>query len=344
MSVFLAAALRDLRTLTAIVLVAGPVAGQPQARIERLDDALDSILEPDVAIEKVADGFAFVEGPVWVPRDGGYLLFSDIPGNRVHRLGADGDVRVEIETVTPDPSPSGGIGGSNGLVLAPNGDVILCEHGNRRVARLTPDGERLTVVERFQGKRLNSPNDLVFDRSGAAYFTDPSYGLPQQRVGKELEWNGIYHLTFADDGTAASIRLLSKEMENPNGIGLSPDGSTLYVANSHPSKRHWMSFPVNDEGRLGRGTVLFDASELDDPGVPDGFAVDEHGNLWASGPGGVLVLSPEGRHLGTVRLPELPANAAFGDADGKTLYVTARTGLYRVRTKVRGLVFVNRDR
>ncbi len=325
----------------AALLLAGATFAQ-ETGVESLHSSLTDLVDPAAQVEKVASGFTFIEGPVWVPRDGGYLLFSDIPQNKVHRL-QDGTVRVEIAEVTPDPSPSGGVGGSNGLMLAPNGDVILCEHGNRRVARLHRDGARSTVVERFEGKRLNSPNDIVFDRSGAAYFTDPSYGLPQQTVGKELDWNGVYRITLGDNGRARSIQLLEKGMSNPNGVGLSPDEKTLYVANSNITQRHWMKFPVQSDGSLGEGTVLFDATSSPRPGVPDGFTVDVQGNLWASGPGGILVISPEGQHLGTVLTPELPANAAFGGNDGSVLYMTARSSLYKIQTKTRGLVFAKRE-
>jgi gluconolactonase len=306
---------------------------------------LEALIAPGAEVETVAEGFTFIEGPVWVPAsEGSYLLFSDIPANRVQRYLPSGDettrISVFLDPVTPDDSPAGGVGGSNGLALDLEGRLILCEHGNRRVARMEADGSRTTLAERFEGKRLNSPNDIVFRSSGDAYFTDPSYGLTGQTEGKELEWNGIYRLRHASGKSASdtpAVELMSKEVELPNGIGLSPDEKTLYVANSSQRDRLWYAFPVSEDGRLGPGRVHFDGSQLSGPGVPDGFAVDERGNLWASGPGGIVVISPEGKHLGTVSVPEVPANAGFGGDDGKTLFITARTGLYSLRTNVRGL-------
>jgi gluconolactonase len=303
------------------------------ALVHRHDPALDALVDSAATVEKVATGMGFVEGPVWVPdSQGSYLLFSDIPANKVWRLDGSDRVSAFIDPVTPADSPAGGTGGSNGLALDLEGRVVLCEHGNRRVARLEADGSRTTLAERYQGKRLNSPNDIVYHSSGSAYFTDPTYGVPDTKL-RELDWAGIYRLRA--DG---SVDLLSTDLENPNGIGLSPDEKTLYVANSHPTKRLWMAYPVADDGTLGDGRVHFDGSSLEARGVPDGFAVDERGNIWASGPGGIVVIDPSGKHLGTIELPEQPANAGFG-GDGSMLYATARTSLYRVPLKVRGLRF-----
>lgn len=309
------------------------VTGGGQGAVERLDPALDALIDLSATIEKVGGGFGFVEGPAWVPSaDGSYLLFSDIPENKVRRLDADGTFSVALDPVTPPDSPAGGTGGSNGLALDLEGQVILCEHGNRRIARLESDGTRTTLADRYEGKRLNSPNDIVFHSSGSAYFTDPTYGVPDKSL-REVEWAGIYRLS--KDG---KVELLDKGLANPNGIGLSPDEKTLYVANSHPVRRIWMAYPIEADGSTGQGRVHFDGSSIKAQGVPDGFAVDEKGNIWASGPGGIVVIDPTGKHIGTVKVPEQPANAGFGD-DGRTLYMTARTGLYRVKLKVRGLRF-----
>lgn len=305
--------------------------------IERLDPDLDALIAPDAAIEKVADGFTFIEGPVWVSdAEPPHLLFSDIPQNKVLQYTPDIEppVSVFLDPVMADDAETGGVGGSNGLMLDPSGKLVLCEHGNRRVARLEDDGTRSVLAERYQGKRLNSPNDIIFRTDGWAYFTDPPYGLPEQDEdpNKELDSNGVYLL-----GPEGEIELVANGQTRPNGIGLSPDEQTLYVANSDASQAMWMAYPVQGDRKLGEGKTFVDASS-EDPGVPDGLAVDELGNVFGTGPGGVWVLSPDGRHLGTLRTAELPANAGFGD-DGRTLYITARTGLYRLRLEVSGLRF-----
>ena len=301
-------------------------------KIVRLDPALDELLDADAVVEKIADGFQFIEGPVWVGgADDGFVLFSDIPANKVYQWSEKLGTSVFLEEVLAPDAGTGATGGSNGLALDLQGRLVLCEHGNRRVARIEVDGSRITLADRYDGKRLNSPNDIVFHSNGSAYFTDPPYGLPQQDDDprKELAWQGIYRLD--PDGT---VTLLAQQ-SRPNGIGLSPDERTLYVANSDIEDPVWRRYDVKDDGSLGEPSVLFDGSTVGDPGVPDGLTIDEHGNLWATGQGGVLVISPDGRHLGTVQPDELPANAGFGN-DGRTLYMTARTGLYRVRTKVSG--------
>ncbi|MCY3810892.1 MAG: SMP-30/gluconolactonase/LRE family protein, partial [Gammaproteobacteria bacterium] len=272
-----------------------------------------------------------IEGPVWVGgADDGHLLFSDIPEDTVYRWSESEGTTVFLNPVFLPELETNGVGGSNGLTLDLEDRLVLCEHGNRRVARIEADGSRVTLADRYDGKRLNSPNDIVYHSSGAAFFTDPPYGLASPDAG-ELGFQGIYRLDA--DGT---VTLLADGMSRPNGIGLSPDETTLYVANSDV-ERVWMAYPVTDDLKVGEGRVLLDLSASEDPGAPDGFAVDTQGNIWASGPGGVVVISPEGDHLGTVRTPELPANAAFGN-DGHTLYMTARTGLYRIDTLVRGLM------
>lgn len=301
--------------------------------IVRLDPAFDQLVPSDAVVEKVASGFQFIEGPVWMS---GRLLFSDIPANTIFSWSEIDGANVFLQPVLPDNSTSGGTGGSNGLALDPEGRLIICEHGNRRIARMENDGSRTTLADSYHEGRLNSPNDIVFHSTGAAFFTDPPYGLPGQddSSAKEQPHNGVYRLDV--DGT---VTLLAAGQTRPNGIGLSPDERTLYVANSDGApNRLWMSYPVLDDLSLGEGRVFFDASAMEQPGAPDGLTLDQSGNLYATGPGGVMVFSAEGRHLGTIATNELPANAGWGD-DGKTLYITARTSLYRIKLNATGLVY-----
>ena len=294
--------------------------------IERIDPALDDLFSTDAVIEHLADGFAFAEGPVWVTRGGPFLLFSDIPGNRIVKWAPDGTVSDYLNPVFEGDYAEGAFVGSNGITVDPNGDVVIAEHHGRRIARLASDGGRSTVVDSYDGQRLNSPNDLAYKSDGSLYFTDPPYGLPSPE-DRELEVNGIYRL--GTDGTLTRLG----EQAGPNGIAFSPDEARLYVADS--AENIWMVYDVADDGTLGDGTMFFDATSVDESGAADGLKVDDRGNLWATGPGGVWVFAPDGRHLGTIKPDEVPANVAWGD-DGRTLYMTARTGLYRVQTLVSG--------
>ena len=251
----------------------------------------------------------------------------------MYQWSAGEGTKIFLRPVLLEGSVSGGVGGSNGLILDPQGRLVLCEHGNRRIARLNADGSLTTLADRYDGKRLNSPNDIVFHSSGAAFFTDPPYGLEggDDSPAKELLHNGVYRLDA--DGT---VTLLSADQTRPNGIGLSPDERTLYVANSDdPPRRLWMSYPVLDDLTLGEGTVFLDANHLSETGLPDGLTLDRNGNVGATGPGGVLVISPEGKHLSTIAPNERPANAGWGD-DGSTLYMSAHSSLYRIRLHASG--------
>ena len=301
--------------------------------VERLDPALDALLAPGAAMEKLADGFAWSEGPVWVAAQS-QLLFSDVPENRVYRWKGGEGIAVFL-------APSGFTGkeyngrerGSNGLTLDRGGRLVLCQHGDRRVARLAADGKSFeTLADRFEGRRFSSPNDLCFDRAGNLYFTDPPYGLPLD-TKPEIEFNGVYRL-----GTDGQLTVISREMDRPNGIALSPDERTLYVGSTHGPKPIIMAFDLKADGAVAASRVFFDATNLiartKREGGFDGLKIDTRGNLWTTGPGGLLVLSPAGKHLGSLLTGQPTANCAFGGADGKTLFITSGKLLLRIKTNV----------
>jgi gluconolactonase len=307
-------------------------------QIERKDPRFDKLVPKNAHMEQLAEGFEWSEGPVWI-KDGGYLLFSDIPRNSVMKW-KDG------EGITLFMKPSGYTGvvdygrepGSNGLSLDPQGRVVFCEHGDRRVSRLEKDGGKKTLVDSYQGKRLNSPNDVTFKSNGDMYFTDPPYGLPKNfdDPRRELAFCGVYRL--AKDG---QLTLLTKEMTRPNGIAFSPDERTLYVAQSDPEAAIWKAFEVASDGTLGKSRILFDATawaKAGKKGLPDGMKVDVAGNLFATGPGGVHVFAADGTHLGTFDTDQPTANCGWGD-DGSTLYITANNFLVRVKLDTKGKGF-----
>jgi len=306
--------------------------------IERNDPRFDKLIPRDAVLQILAGGFDWSEGPVWIPRDGGYLLCSDIPKNSIIKWQEGKGKSVFLK-------PSGYTGssdrlrepGSNGLTLDSEGRLVVCDHGERRVYRLEQDGKtKTTLADRYEGKRFNSPNDLVFKSNGDLYFTDPPYGLmvkgSDDLPGRELDFCGVYRL--ARDGT---LTLLTKEMSRPNGIAFSLDEKILYIANSDPEKAVWMAFEVKEDGTLGKGRVFFDATKWvgTKKGLPDGMKVDRDGNLFATGPGGVLVFAPDGSHLGTIATGVPTANCAWGN-DGSVLYVTADKNLCRIKTLTNG--------
>jgi gluconolactonase len=297
------------------------------------DPALKAIVPAEARIEKLSSGFIFTEGPVWVKEGGEALLFSDIPNNRIMKWTPDGQVSElrKPSGYTGSAAPEGAYIGSNGLTLDKEGRLIICEHGDRRVTRLEKDGKLTVLAEKYQGKRLNSPNDAVYKSDGSLYFTDPPYGLFDEKA-KELDFQGIYRLL-----PNGKLELLNKELTRPNGLAFSPDEKTLYVANSDPARKIWMAYDVAANGTLSNGRVFFDVTAEAEEGLPDGLKVDTQGNVYCTGPGGVWIFSPEGKHLGTIKPTEVPANCHWGDADGKTLYMTARKGLYRIRLNVAGL-------
>lgn len=301
--------------------------------VVRLDPALDSLIAPSAEIEVLAEGFDWAEGPLWIPA-GGFILFSDVPTNRIYRWkeGEGHQVWLEPSGYTGE-IPRGGEPGSNGLLLDPNGQLVLCQHGDRRVARLdaplmAPESAFSTIADRFEGKRFNSPNDVVRHSSGSLYFTDPPYGLEEgsEDPNRELDFAGVFRI--APDG---AVSLLTTELSRPNGIALSPDEQTLYVANSDPERALWMAYDLKSDGPIDNGRVFFDATPWvpERQGLPDGLKVDRRGNLFATGPGGVLVFSAAGSHLGTIRTTQATANCAIGD-DGRSLYMTADKYLLRI--------------
>jgi len=310
----------------------GAPAAMP-ARVVRLDPALDRILPRGATIEKLAGGFQFVEGPVWHPD--GYLLFSDPNANTIYRWTAEGSVSVFR---THSGYTGIDIGeyhqpGSNGLTLDRKGLLTINEHGNRRVTRLERTGKLTVLADRYDGKRLNSPNDLVYRSDGILYFTDPPFGLPEafQDPAKELGFSGVY---MVKDG---KVTLLTRELSGPNGIAFSPDERYLYVDNWDLARKVLMRYPVNPDGTIGHGQVFHDFTPEREPVALDGIKVDQEGNVYVSAPGGVWILSPEGKALGRIVPPEHDANFAFGDSDGRSLYLTASTGLYRIRVGVPGI-------
>jgi gluconolactonase len=295
--------------------------------IERLDPSLEALLPADTKVEALAAGFDWSEGPVWMA---GTLAFSDVPQNTVFRWqeGATAATPMLKPSGSTDPSNKQG---SNGLALDSKGALILCQHGDRCIARLEKDGSFTKLASTYEGKRFNSPNDLCIASDGTIYFTDPPYGLAKG-TKPELDFHGIYRLT--PDG---KVTALVKNVQWPNGIALSPDQKTLYVAVSDRQQPRVMAFGL--DGQQGR--IVFDASPLksaERKGGCDGMKVDQQGNIWTTGPGGVLILSPDGRHLGSILTGQATANCAFGD-DGSTLYVTADAYLLRVKTKSKGTGF-----
>jgi gluconolactonase len=298
----------------------------------RLDPALDEIVARAAKIEKLASGFGFTEGPVW-SRDG-YLLFSDPNNNHIYRWNPDGQVSVYR---TKSGYAGMDIGeykqpGSNGLAFDREGRLTIAEHGRRRISRVEKNGVVTVLADRYEGKRLNSPNDLVYKSDGSLYFTDPPFGLPRvfDDGRKELPYSGVFRWS---DG---KLQLLATDLTGPNGIAFSLDEKFLYVANWDTSRKVVMRYEVAADGTLAGGSVFFDMTLAAGEEALDGVKVDQRGNLFVSGPGGVWIISADGRHIGTIRPPELPANMAWGDADGRTLYMTGRSSVYRIRLKIPG--------
>jgi len=304
-------------------------------RIERLDPRFDRLIPPGAVLEVVSIGHAWTEGPLWDARDGS-LVFSDVPRNVVLRWSE----RTGISTFLRASGYSGTRRfagrepGSNGLTFDRAGRLVLCQHGERRIARLERDGRFTVLADRYQGKRLNSPNDLVYGAHGDLYFTDPPFGLPKSfdDPAKELPFQGVYRLTA--DG---ALTLLTRELEAPNGIGFSPDGTRLYVSNAVNARPIWMVYPVAADGQLGPGREFANARAWvrQGEGVPDGLKVDRDGNVFAAGPGGIHVFAPDGTRLGRIETSVPTGNLAWG-GDGSVLYVAANHWIARIRTTTHG--------
>jgi gluconolactonase len=322
----------------AAIMAAAHAADPAPGTIIRLDPQLDRLIPKDAKLEKIADGLAWVEGPLW-NRQGGYLLFSDIPNNSIMKWqpGEGASLFLKPSGYTGSIPFPGREPGSNGLTYDAQGRLVLAEHGDRRVARVNADGKKTTLAERYQGKRLNSPNDVVFKSNGDLYFTDPPFGLPKtfDDPAKELPFQGVYRLK-----PSGELTLLTKDFKAPNGIAFSPDERTLYVTDVDPKRSAWLAFEVKDDGTLGNSRVLLDVTGAAGPGkgAPDGLKVDQRGNLFGAGPGGVYVISPDGKHLGTIVTGTPTGNVAWGD-DGATLYITASTAVYRIRLSTKGKEF-----
>jgi len=316
--------------------------------IQKLDLALDRIVPANATLERVATGFnKWTEGPVWTRE--GSLLFAEIPANNIVRLvpGQTPQVFMHPSGYTGAAPYKGPEPGSNGMTLDSNGRVTVAGHARRNVWRLEsvdPHAPITVLADSYQGKKLNSPNDLVYRSDGSLYFTDPPYGLETQGdndPAKELQVNGVYRIPAARQqrpGTPPArdkLQLVIKDLARPNGIAFSPDEKYLYIAES--GKKVWLRYPVKPDGSVGEGTLFLDASTDTASGGPDGIRVDKKGNLYGSGPGGVWIISPEGRHLGTIKVPERVSNVAWGDQDGKTLYITASTSVYRIKLGIPGV-------
>ena len=322
-------------TLLLVVGRTAPAENYPTlGSIHRNDSRFDELVPKDARIEVLASGYEWIEGPVWI-RDGGFLIYSEIPSNSLRKW-------KEGEGASLFLKPSGYTGlmkygpepGSNGLLIDSEGRLVSCEHGDRRVSVMTKNGGKRTLVDNYKGKRLNSPNDGVFHSNGDLYFTDPPYGLPKRYDDprRELDFCGVYRLS-----KNGKLTLLTDDMSRPNGIALSPDEKTLYVANSDPKRAIWMAFDVKKDGTIEKGRVFHDSTDWvgKKKGLPDGLKVDARGNLFATGPGGVFVFSPDGTLLGRIDTHEATSNCNWGD-DGSTLYITADMHLCRIKLSTKG--------
>jgi gluconolactonase len=330
-----------------VLLLGLALASVNAQEIQKLDPALDKIFPSDAKAERIATGFnKWTEGPVWTRQ--GALLFAEIPANNIVIWAPGREAQIFIHPSGYEGSEpfKGTEPGSNGMTLDPDGRVSVAGHARRNVWRLEtldPKAQITVLADAYEGKKFNSPNDLVYKSDGSLYFTDPPYGLPTQRDDdpqKELKFNGVFRILGARQQKPGSppdhsnLQVTIKDLPRPNGIAFSPDEKFLYIADS--GKKVWMRYPVSKDGSVGDGTLFCDPSADKSPGGPDGIRVDTKGNLYGSGPGGVWIISPEGKHLGTLKIPEVVSNVAWGDA-GTTLYITASTSIYRIKLKIPGV-------
>lgn len=339
---------RLLFTLTlfaAAVVTHGTALAQPQAAkpiqqidVVRLDPRFDKLVPLNVNVERIVSGRTWVEGPVWSKQEK-YLLFSDIPTNSIIKWqeGRGTSVFLKPSGYTGKAAFEGAEPGSNGLAFDPEGRLVSAEHGDRRIGRLEANGKKITLVDRYEGKRINSPNDVVFRSNGDLYFTDPPFGLPKSYDDpcKEIPFQGVYK--YSKD---RRLTLLTKEIKAPNGIAFSPDEKKLYISNADPMNAVWMVFDVKADGTIENGKVLFNATAWtkNKPGVPDGMKVDREGNIFGAGPGGIHVISPDGKHLGRIETGVPTGNLAWGE-DGSSLFITSNTNVYRLKLTTKGAGF-----
>ena len=339
----------------------GPLALTPSevnVEVVRNDPAMDEVVGPNPKVFKLAEGFKFTEGPIWVNKDGGYLLFSDPNANTIYKYTPNGNEEGRLDVFRTPSGYSGadiaeyGQPGSNGLTLDPQGRLTINQHGNHRVVRDEKDGTQTILADSYESKRLNSPNDLVYRSDGTLFFTDPPFGIPKafEDARRQLPFSGVFSIY------KGKLQLVSKDFTGPNGIAFSPDEKYLYVGNwpraltgQHPrpgddpvneigeKQKAIMRYEVQADGTLKNGNLFFDFTSAPGEDGLDGIKVDQKGNLYVSAPGGLWVISPEGKHLGTIIVPRHPHNMAWGDADGKTLYLSARSGLYRIRLNIAGV-------
>ncbi len=308
-------------------------------KVNRLNPAIDNLIDKDATIEILSEGYDWAEGPAWV-KDGNYLLFSDVPANTVYQWKEGAGARPFLK-----PSGYTGLGvysdepGSNGLIINKDGMLVSCEHGDRRISVMPLSiGGKRTLADSYAGKRFNSPNDVVQKSNGDYYFTDPPYGLMKKENDptRETELFGVYRR-----GTDGKVTLIIKDLTRPNGLAFSPDEKTLYVAQSDPDRAYLMAYPVLADGKVGKGKILFDTTPMVKEGLqglPDGLKIDKKGNIFTTGPGGILILTPEGKLLGRIETGVPTANCAWGN-DGSTLYITADMYLLRIQTKTIGVGF-----
>jgi gluconolactonase len=344
-------ALAVLVTAASITAPAGAQDAKPV--VVKKDAALDALIAPDAKLEKIAGGFGFTEGALWVPKGKGYLLFSEMPGNVIYKWTPDGKISVYMEKCGYQGVDIWRVGfmqtngklegepgferfpmiGCNGLTLDRQGRLVIATWAGRSVDRIERNGKRTVLADKWEGKRFGGTNDVTIKKDGAVYFTDGYGGLREREKDprKEIDGNGVY---MVRNGKVTRV-IGPDEIPNANGIAFSPDEKILYANGSRD--RYVKAYDVNPDDTLKNGRMLIDLNSEPARGITDGLRVDSHGNLWETGPGGVWIISPQGKPLGTILLPELGANVEFGDADRKTLYIAARTSIYRIRTKVAGL-------